>query len=388
MRKVNITLVTAIAAFIALPLGVAPANATNEESNQGLTFAEAELYEESVSHSFSEEEVEDALEYWTPERLAAAEPMEAEITTAGATEHPEPFSRSASGKLGFDDNGDPISREPGPNVGRLSFPDPVTGRDNFCTATVVDSETESLLITAAHCVHGGGNGKGWYQNLVFNPGYSAELIPGSLQFLEFGANPEFSATTPGGTFPVIDARVLLGWANPVPHPLSTTSDNTYDVAFVTVGTNHLGQTVQNTVGGGSDVNFSVSGGGHYVNSFGYPGKDPEYFGIDPVPDHLKNALFSIGVETCRETIGRKNLQWFPFFTMNGCDSGYTQGISGGPWLVYESDSTTDYGTVISVSSFRDEGTTPTTWAGPIMNAAMKRMMLDSEIDFDFVRGQG
>ena len=52
-----------------------------------------------------------------------------------------------------------------PTVGALFF---TTGSGrHYCTASVVDSDTEDLVITAAHCVYG----SGYATHLEFVPGY-------------------------------------------------------------------------------------------------------------------------------------------------------------------------------------------------------------------------
>jgi V8-like Glu-specific endopeptidase len=53
------------------------------------------------------------------------------------------------------------------------------GRANHsCSATVVESATESVVVTAGHCVHLGAGGKqGWAHNFVFVPGYQDQVAP-------------------------------------------------------------------------------------------------------------------------------------------------------------------------------------------------------------------
>jgi V8-like Glu-specific endopeptidase len=61
-----------------------------------------------------------------------------------------------------------------PTADTLSEPDEVgalfAGGTQICTASVVDSPGRDLLITAAHCIHGGKDG--WYtSDITFVPGY-------------------------------------------------------------------------------------------------------------------------------------------------------------------------------------------------------------------------
>ena len=48
--------------------------------------------------------------------------------------------------------------------------------DHFCTASVVASPGEDLLITAAHCINGG-DGSGYNNDIVFIPGYRDGATP-------------------------------------------------------------------------------------------------------------------------------------------------------------------------------------------------------------------
>ena len=57
---------------------------------------------------------------------------------------------------------------PAPRVGAL-FEHCASG-NHFCTASVVASPGHDLLITAAHCIHGG-KGGGYKSDIVFIPGY-------------------------------------------------------------------------------------------------------------------------------------------------------------------------------------------------------------------------
>ena len=102
------------------------------------------------------EPVIDPQGYWSAERLRAATPQ----LPAAPGETARPGERA----LGWGST-TPVNL----TVGRLFFRTP-TG-DTSCTATVVDSATKNLVITAAHCVHPGGPGKAYYGNFLFAPGW-------------------------------------------------------------------------------------------------------------------------------------------------------------------------------------------------------------------------
>jgi Trypsin len=90
--------------------------------------------------------------FWTPARMAAASPEPGD-TVAGPAITPPP--------------GIPTARSFGgvPTVGALFF---TTGSAaHFCTASVVDSKTQNLVLTAAHCVYSSAPAT----NLEFVPGY-------------------------------------------------------------------------------------------------------------------------------------------------------------------------------------------------------------------------
>ena len=92
--------------------------------------------------------------FWTASRMATATPAtsapaEGKIRTSG----PPPGTPKAATFDGV------------PTVGALFY---TTGSGrHFCTASVVDSDTENIVITAAHCVYG----SRYSTNLEFVPGY-------------------------------------------------------------------------------------------------------------------------------------------------------------------------------------------------------------------------
>jgi V8-like Glu-specific endopeptidase len=73
----------------------------------------------------------------------------------------------------------PTQRRPGltiasTRVGALFYHDVNGG--HFCTASVVDSPHRDLLVTAAHCIHGG-RGSGYRSDIVFVPDYERGHTP-------------------------------------------------------------------------------------------------------------------------------------------------------------------------------------------------------------------
>src|SRR5690242_6385346 len=90
--------------------------------------------------------------YWNSARLAGAQPLyggSRVVPLPGQT----PSAHTAAGAL---------------RVGALFEHD--TSGGHYCTASVVASPGEDLLITAAHCINGGG-GAGYKGDIVFIPDY-------------------------------------------------------------------------------------------------------------------------------------------------------------------------------------------------------------------------
>ena len=107
-------------------------------------------------------------DYWTPERLRAAEPRPLPMRHAPA---PSPAARGPE-PYGTYEVADP-----------QAFPNRMTGRvfgrdaggDYSCSATVVHSKIKTMLFTAAHCVRT--RRLGWARKFVFIPAYERGRAP-------------------------------------------------------------------------------------------------------------------------------------------------------------------------------------------------------------------
>ena len=164
--------------------------------------------------------------------------------------------------------------------------------DHFCTASVVHSAAGDLLLTAAHCVHGGQGGS-YGSDLVFVPGYR-------------------DGTTPQGQWPVTRIVVDQRWIN--------SSDPDLDVAFLTVG-EVGGKNIEDVLGGntlGIDQGF-----GKTVRITGYP------------------STADMPVSCFNSTTQQSQYQ------MRIACTGFPGGTSGSPWLV-RFDGAKGTGTVIGV----------------------------------------
>ncbi|WP_067813124.1 trypsin-like serine peptidase [Actinomadura kijaniata] len=156
--------------------------------------------------------------YWTPRRMRAAAPPEAERRdeSAGA-----PWTR-----------GGLVAR----STGRVFATS--AGREQVCSAAVVRAANRDLVVTAAHCVRPAGGG--WADNWIFVPGYRD------------GAGPHGGFT----------ARRMF-----VPAAWTRDGDGDHDVAFValaTAGGRHVAD-----VAGAQRLAFGGPGG-RLTHVFGYP----------------------------------------------------------------------------------------------------------------------
>ena len=259
------------------------------------------------------------IDYWTQERIDNAIP--ADTFTSGndyATREALPPTDTASPQRVLSD---PVSGAVGKTKerstrsvsnfsevnGKVLFTNAKDGLNYICSGSALNSHSKRLVITAGHCVHGGGKNGAWHKNWVFIPDYHYNHRP-------------------YGTFQAKTFTTFQGWIDNGEGRLGFERD----VAFVTTYTNASGQKVVDAVGGyglrtGGSKNFDVT-------VFGYPGN----------LDGGERMWACWG----RTTTHRWWLSSFPKIT--GCNFG--GGSSGGPWLDDYSNST-GLGHVRSVTSF-------------------------------------
>lgn len=102
--------------------------------------------------------------YWTPERMAAATPLDGRTPSKNMAR----MSTRSSLPTAHQFNGIPT-------VGTLFFR--YGSRSHYCTASAIDSSKRNLIITAAHCIYGGG---GPHTDIAYVPGYNAGSRPYGL----------------------------------------------------------------------------------------------------------------------------------------------------------------------------------------------------------------
>ncbi|NYJ01188.1 V8-like Glu-specific endopeptidase [Nocardioides thalensis] len=107
------------------------------------------------------------LDYWTPERMAAARPIEEVLgllPEVDASVEPAGAVPAARGRV-------PVPK----TAGKLFFTTNQGGA--VCSAATVKSRRGNQVITAGHCVNSGPGGQGWFDNFLFVPKYHKRRAP-------------------------------------------------------------------------------------------------------------------------------------------------------------------------------------------------------------------
>ena len=207
--------------------------------------------------------------FWTTSRMEQATATQASGSQATApqgrtqTANPPPGTPTATSFGGV------------PTIGALFY---TTGSSaHFCTASVVDSKRENLIMTAAHCVYT----SGYSVNIEFVPGYH-------------------NGYRPYGTWLIQAVVVAKGWRQ--------RHDPDLDLAFLTVvPPGGSGRPIQRVTGGlqlGIDRGYY-----HWIRLIGYN---------DAVADPVRCANHSLE---------------FRAGQMEFYCHGYRDGTSGGPWVI-------------------------------------------------------
>ncbi|OKH98850.1 hypothetical protein A6A06_24830 [Streptomyces sp. CB02923] len=226
--------------------------------------------------------------YWTPERIRSAVPVETAEEGAkseGGTQAPgvrrkrsaEPTHQVAEGIATV-------------GVFLLRGSDGAATSNQFCTASIVASESKSMVVTAAHCLKGNTS----LRSAAFVPGYRA----GATKAGQAGEAPY-------GIFPLLDGKVWIDHRYQ-----QAPADDDVDFAFLRVGANAQGQLLEDAAGPGNTLTpvDSTRLARGSVTAIGYPGGQK-------TPLQCTNDT--------RAYAGR--------FMEIQCD-GYRSGVSGGPFL--------------------------------------------------------
>jgi V8-like Glu-specific endopeptidase len=221
--------------------------------------------------------------FWTSARMESA----TEAGTVGPQADPSPPPGTP----------DPVHFDGVPTVGALFF---TTGTQaHFCTASVVDSATLDLLLTAAHCVYGSG---GYATNVVYVPKWH-------------------QGVSPYGAWPVKTITVAAGWQQ--------SQNPDLDFAFLAVtppaGTHRPVQLVTGGLRLGINTAYSQA-----ITPIGYNNTD--------------NAPIKCAT---------RSLKFEPTQIEFYCND-YQDGTSGGPWITHFNPKT-GTGTVVGEIGGYEQG---------------------------------
>jgi hypothetical protein len=256
----------------------------------------------------------EAGDFWTLARIREAKPLEltrsrAGLPPAGGQERGKPHRVAGrvpeGGRFGSDFELVPDSAAPGFRIHGTIFISVGIFGYGRCSGTAVRSRNESVVITAAHCLHSGGRRGQWFLDEgVFVPGYR-------------------HGQRPFGVFPI-------RWVDTAKQWRSSGSSN-FDVGAMVVGANHKGQLLTEAVGGAgiawnlkADQTFNVHG---YPAEAPFDGETQRLCDGVPFLGHDANSFIAPGPLNLAVTCG------------------LTGGASGGGWMV-EGDklnSVTNYG---------------------------------------------
>ena len=222
------------------------------------------------------------LDYWTPERMRNAQPLDAQGQAASLT--------ATASFLPIVDATIP------PNMvnGRLFIRQ--GGQEGFCSATAINSPTRRLVLTAGHCVNSGPIGlhgnSAWSKYVQFVPAYTDGIAP-------FGA---FVARRNA----VFAGEDWVRWSNP-----------NFDVGAILVSPNAEGMNVADAVGGGVSILLNQTRKQQF-KTFGYPGESRSLQGCQSPYTGDDSRTYTIPGPPTMSI----RCHWAP-------------GASGGGWLVAE-----------------------------------------------------
>jgi V8-like Glu-specific endopeptidase len=293
------------------------------------------------------------VEYWTPARMAAAQPRAMSLDPGAARTGGPADVVSGSGSARFIPGRAPTGPAeppmPPPEIAAgaaavgYTYPFPFSGfeipglanystypysavgkifatdaqGDYTCSGAAVVSANESVVWTAGHCLYL--IASGWFTNLIFVPGYR----DGAMPF---------------GQWVAVDGWTTNGWFN--------SEDFRADLGAVVIAPSPTGATLADSVG---YLGFAYAAGRvQHWESFGYPAVPP----FNGERQHVCSASFA----TVDSSYRRR-----PTVAI-GCDM--TEGSSGGPWIL-------DFGGgnyVNGVNSYGIPGLFPNAMFGPYFGA--------------------
>lgn len=209
---------------------------------------------------------ESATDYWTPERMRNATPLdlpgtrdgafgyrplpELEPATANARTGPAVEISGTRGTLGTSYSTGTDSETSSAND--TSYPQRIQGKIFFrldgigdfgCSGTVVTSPLRNLVVTAGHCVFGFGENNQYATNWAFVPGYR-------------------NGSAPLGVWPATNLYALNGWVN--------TGGFSFDLGMARIG--EVGGNSIETLLGSRGIAFNQDLSVTPVDIWGYPAR--------------------------------------------------------------------------------------------------------------------
>ncbi|SCL34412.1 hypothetical protein GA0074692_3825 [Micromonospora pallida] len=299
-------------------LGVAAppvrAEVASTETSATVDTADARFHDRPIADAETAQRLAD--EYWTPERMRAATPLDmpagGEVMPGEEADRPgrigpprtgaEPAGPRAAAPSG---GAQTQSVNASPGVGKVFFSSKVTGEDFQCSAAAVNNPTANLVATAGHCVHPGDGSNNWYINWVYVPLYND------------GPTPKPYGTWAARTFTSVE-----GWTK--------WNYLWWDFAFVTMYPRNGQKLVHQTGGNGISFNQSKT---IPILLLGYPGLPP-YDG--QIQHYCQGTMQVAGAQRVK------------------LPCPMSKGASGGPFL-RQYDNTLRYGFVNSVISYQFSG---------------------------------
>jgi hypothetical protein len=241
------------------------------------------------------------VEYWTPERRAAAvEDVQTGPATGRGAGHtpkgmPQQLASAIASKLGGEFGAQVVFTH---TDGKVFYHDPIAKKDKACSGGAVNSGKKRLAWTAGHCVHGG-PGKTWMTNWAFDPGY------------QFGPGP-------AGVFPAHQLWAQSAWFN--------NGNHSYDYGVAITQNNAAGWRLVDRVGGNGLI---INPGRPFVTAIAYP------------------SNFNNGEQQafCQGQLSARSI--FNSDQKLNCDLRF--GASGGPWLKDYNDA--GLGDIVSNQSY-------------------------------------
>lgn len=249
-----------------------------------------------------EEYLQSIIDYWTPERMASAKPLDPVIHSEKEffQSNVQPKKERATTILTDSD------LLPGMVLGKPHIAGKVyfvlNGSNYLCSGSVVNADNRDTVVTAGHCVFEYER-KIWASKWTFVPKYA-------------------SGSRPMGSFTMRKMATKSRWMN--------NRDFNHDVGIVLMNTNERGEHIQD-VAGGLGITLDPPRQG-YTYSFGYP-------------KNLNNGEI---VSNC--TGLPLSPTFVSGFTGLQLSCRMTGGSSGGPWI-HEYNVNTRQGQQVSVNSF-------------------------------------